>query len=301
MKNLSGNTLYKNEKRAERFLYKLRELSPFELINGSQIILKPSEAVVNAIINKESVAKLLLYDTNNNAYRFKDLAKTSEFGGRGSGTYKEDLALDSLIAQIDAAKINNKASSIPLLINSVMYEVATAESTSGCPKSDFHLLDTSGAEVVWISHKDGSTPKSFQQWGGVSLTREPTIANHEETLQFIIDLKATYPNGIPPKTTVYRYIDDNNLKMKSVYGNGFGNNLGQQNVTILLQGNVKLDAEDDSFKLDATHVHYNGDSVDGNGYDPVLMATYKGDRSNSGVIGTRISISPIGGRNGHKF
>ena len=35
--------------------------------------------------------------------------------------------------------------------------------------------------------------------------------------------------------------------------------------------------------------------------ESVLMAIYKGDRSDAGVKGTRIVISPIGGRKGVSF
>jgi hypothetical protein len=53
--------------------------------------------------------------------------------------------------------------------------------------------------------------------------------------------------------------------------------------------------------LTANHVHLNGESVDAGGFEPVLMAIYKGDRSDAGVRGTRIVISPIGGRSGDPF
>jgi hypothetical protein len=70
---------------------------------------------------------------------------------------------------------------------------------------------------------------------------------------------------------------------------------------MLLQGPVKLVKKGKHYELSANHVHYNGDSVDGDGYDPVLMAIYKGDRSDAGVKGTRIVISPVGGRKGIEY
>ena len=172
---------------------------------------------------------------------------------------------------------------------------------SGTPKSDFHLLDIKGNEVVWISHKDGRGPKDFQQWGGISERKEPLIFNHKETKKFITDLKAAYPRGLPNATSLYRKIKDKQLKMLSVYGNNFGKALGQQNVTMLLQGPVVLEKSGAVYTITANHVHYNGDSVDADGFEPVFMAIYKGDRSDTGVKGTRIVIMPILGRKATEF
>ena len=299
MANLAGNTLYKREGRVELFLSKLCNNSPFELMDGSSIVLESRDIIINTLTNKIPLGRLSLTDINGNTYKFSDLKKTEEFGKRGSGTYKEDLALDSLIGQIDKIKKLSNISSIKLSVNSVIYDIVNAESTTGCPKSDFHLLDSENKDVVWISHKDGTKPKHFQQWGGISSSREPLIYNHGETQQFIHDLKMEYPEGLPPKTTVYRHIEDATLKMLSVYGNKYGSDLGPQNVTMLLQGSIELAMKDsDTYELNAAHVHYNGDSVDSDNYEPVFMAIYKGDRSNSGVIGTRLGISPIGSRTG---
>ena len=64
---------------------------------------------------------------------------------------------------------------------------------------------------------------------------------------------------------------------------------------------MRLNKIGSNYQLSSNHVHYNGDSVDGQGYDPVLMAIYKGDRSDAGVKGTRIVISPVGGRKGKEY
>jgi alanine-alpha-ketoisovalerate/valine-pyruvate aminotransferase len=181
-----------------------------------------------------------------------------------------------------------------------MYDVFDVVSTPGTPKSDFHLIDIDGKEIAWISHKDGRTAKDFQQWGGISQSKEPIIYSNEEVQAFIKDLKSNYPDGLPPATTLYRKIKNNKLKMLSVYGNNFGSALGQQNVTILLQGDIKLVKRNFSYELSSNNVHFNGDSIIGD-FEPVLMAIHKGDRSDAGVKKTRIVISPIGGRKGKEF
>jgi hypothetical protein len=90
--------------------------------------------------------------------------------------------------------------------------------------------------------------------------------------------------------------------MLSVYGNQYtSNKLGAQNVSVLLQGPVGIKGSGNFYTFTANHVHFNGDSVDSGGFEPVLMAIYKGDRSDAGVKGTRIVISPISGRKGTEF
>jgi hypothetical protein len=303
MSNLAGKELYKYDWRAEVFLKKLKNSEAFELENGKKVVFIPAKDVINTITKRLPTSAIRLLDGKGNTYSLKDIAKNSEFGGRGSGggTVKEDRELASLIEQIDAAKSDMASATIKIKVGNKTYDVYGAASTAGTPKSDFHLLDIDGKEIVWLSHKDGSKAKDFQQWGGISSAKEPTIFAHKETQKFISDLKKDYPDGLPPATTLYRKIKDDKLKMLSVYGNKYGGKLGQQNVSMLLQGPVKLVKKGKHYELSANHVHYNGDSVDGDGYDPVLMAIYKGDRSDAGVKGTRIVISPVGGRKGIEY
>ena len=84
-------------------------------------------------------------------------------------------------------------------------------STPGTPKSDFHLVDINGNEIVWISHKDGKTAKDFQQWGGISQAKEPSVYSNEEVQTFVKDLKTAYPNGLPRETTLFRKIKNKQL------------------------------------------------------------------------------------------
>lgn len=232
------------------------------------------------------------------------LVKNAEFGGKGSGgsLQAESKAIGELQEAIEEAIKQNKGPIKVKCGTHVYSDIVGVEKTNGTPKSDFHLIDCNGNAVVWISHKDGRGPKDFQQWGGISQRSEPTIFSHKETQSFINDLKKFYPNGLPPATTLYRRISDTTLKMLSVYGNQYpSGRLGEQNVTVLLQGPPGVKKSGSSYVLTANHVHYNGDSVDDGGFEPVLMAIYKGDRSDAGVKGTRIVISPIMGRKGTEW
>jgi hypothetical protein len=284
--NLGGSELYKYDWRIEVFLKKYTTRQEFELINSKKVIFIIQNDIISAVSKKSPTTNLRLIDIHGNTYKFSDLKKNKDFGGKGegSGTIKEDRA----------------TSTIKISIDNRIYDTFDVVSTPGTPKSDFHLIDIDGKEIAWISHKDGRTAKDFQQWGGISQTKEPTVYNDKEVQAFIKDLKINYPDGLPQATTLYRKIKNNNLKMLSIYGNKFGNNLGQQNVTLLLQGDITLVKKTFYYELNANHVHYNGDAIIGD-FEPVLMAIHKGDRSDAGIKKTRIVISPIGGRKGKEF
>jgi len=300
--NLGGRELYKYDWRVEVFLKKYQNKDMFELINSNKVIFIPQKEIIEAIKKRQTTTNIKLITIDGISYKFSDLKKNKEFGGKGegAGTLKEDRELLSLKKQINDAKIKEASSTIFLKIKNIKYEVFDAFSTPGTPKSDFHLIDIHGNEIVWISHKDGKTAKDFQQWGGISQSKEPSIYSNEEVQSFIKDLKISYPDGLPRETTLFRKIKSKQLKMLAVYGNRYGNSLGQQNVTILLQGEVKLQKQNSNYTLTAYNVHYNGDDITET-FEPVLMAIYKGDRSDAGVKGTRIVISPIGGRKGKEF
>ena len=187
--------------------------------------------------------------------------------------------------------------SIKIKISDEIYNINYAASTVGTPKSDFHLIDIDGKETVWISHKDGKTPKDFQQWGGLSEKKEPVINKHKESQAFINDIKTKeYPNNdFPRATTLAREIEDHKLKNMSIYGNDFGKQFGRQNVTLLLQGNIKLVQSVEHFVLESFHTHLNGEKMSPE-FEPVFLAIYKGDRSDFGIKGVRVVIAPRGSR-----
>lgn len=307
MANLSAAELLKpgREYRTAVIIRKMNDGEKFELSNGKTVQFKNSKQIIDILKtnNAAAINSIKFLGIDDKIYKLSDIKKNAEFGGKGdrAGVIKEDMALKSLNDQLNSIKKNISKSFVPMNINGKIHKVIRAESTSGTPKSDFHLIDIDGKECVWISHKDGKSPKDFQQWGGISQRIEPLIFGHPETQKFIKDLKAIYPKGLPSATSLRRKIKDKKLKMLSVYGNKFGSMLGQQNVSILLQGNVEVISAGSEYKLKANHVHYNGESVDGNGFDPSLLAVFKGDRSDAGIKGTRITIAPYDGRKAEDF
>ena len=216
-------------------------------------------------------------------------------GSGVGGTAKEDAQLKSLQKQIEAALADDDVIEIRVKIAGKYYNVAGAETTPGTPKSDFHLLDSKGKEVVWISHKDGSRASHFQQWSGLSRSKEKDIHDHNETKKFVDDVKQNVGDEIPRATTLSRQIVDKKLSNMAVYGNKFGGEFQKNNVTIMLQGPVKLVKRKNFYELTSNHTAVNGEEMT-NGYEPYFMAMYKGDRSNFGVKGARFAIQPKASR-----
>jgi hypothetical protein len=303
MANLSGGEIYKYPFRVEVFIQKYETKNPFTLVSGKNVVLVKDNSIIKALKEQKAVSTLDLLGVDGNTYKFKDILKSGEFGGKGAGgsTIKEDRELMSLRNRLEEIKKETKSATVPIKIGNNTYHAEGTESTPGTPKSDFHLLDRDGKEIVWISHKDGRNPKDFQQWGGISQRKEPKIFNHPETQKFINDLKEMYPDGLPRATSLYRKIKDKKLKMLSVYGNEYGGRLSRQNCTILIQGPVNLVKKNKVCVFESNHIHVNGESVDSGGFEPVFMAIYKGDRSDAGVKGTRIVIMPIEGRKAKQF
>lgn len=173
--------------------------------------------------------------------------------------------------------------------------IVEVNKTAGTPKSDFHLADEQGRPLVHISHKKGSTPRDFQQWGGVT---EQKILNHPEVQKFGEMCRALYGTSIPNGASAYIPIKDKNLKMMAVFGVNFDKgSIDPNKVDVLLQGDPGLKMiKDGVYELTATgHVHYHGDVPDG-GFEPVLAMIYKGDRDQLGIKGARASIYPANGR-----
>lgn len=302
MSSMTPAEFLKYDWRMKKFIEKYEKNDVFTLIDGTKttFIFDPLVLQQFKSGNAKTMSNIRLQSTDGRNYKLSDLGKTKEdFGGRGagSGTAKEDMALRDLLQQMEKIKVQTDSDTVKIKVGRQVYEVFSFVSTPGTPKSDFHAVDEKGNELFWISHKDGKNPRDFQQWGGISKKSEPKIHNHPEVQLFVADLKREYPQGLPKATTLYRKIKDNRLKMMSVYGNEYGGSTSRQNVSVMLQGPIGLKKQSgDIYQFTSNHVHYNGESVDSGGFEPVLTAIYKGDRSDAGVKGTRIVIMPIQGR-----
>lgn len=298
MANLSAAQLLKYDWRVEVFLKKYKDGDLFETTTEKvKLVYDDDNAEILKKRVQQELSKLRFRDAKNKEYRLTSFVKTKEFGGKGadSGVRIENIELKSLIKQIDEIKKKTAKADVPFRVGRKTYNVFTAVKTPGSPKSDIHLIDQNNREIVWISHKDGSRPTDIQQWGGMSERAEPKIFAQTETQNFIKEVRSQFGIIMPRATTVARKISSSLLKKMSVYGNQFGQALGRQNVSILLQGPIKVKKVGNFYELDANNVHLNGDEITG-GFEPVFMAMYKGDRSNFGIRGARFVIQSLESR-----
>lgn len=219
--------------------------------------------------------------------------------GKTGGLDVEQAAIESLTNAINGALCQAGEPITIKMPHRTVSGIVGVEKTAGTPKQDFHLVDENDRPVVFISHKKGSKPNDFQQWGGMT---EKEIAAHKEVIQFALECRASPHVGqkIPQGMSVYKKIKSNDLKMMQVFGvNSLRQNGNDINsVDVLIQGDpgVKF-ISGVTFELTGTgHIHYYGDIPSG-GFEPVLACIYKGDRDQFGIKGARFSIYPFAGRN----
>lgn len=307
MANLSASELLKYDWRIDKFISKYKNGEAFELSGGQKVKLAYSDAILNALKTKKNaiLSKIEFVNSRSKSIKYKLTAfkKNEEFGGKaagkGAGVDIEMREIDSINKQIADITSKTGEKSIPVKIKTKTYNVAKCHKTPGVPKSDFYLTDPDGNEIAWISHKEGSSAKDFQQWGGMT---EKIIQEHPEVQKFIKQIQEMFPDGITRATTIAKYIKDPNLKKYAVYGvdYGVGHAMGRQNVSLVLQGAVKISKVGHRYVFGANHAHENGEDITGP-FEPVLMAMYKGDRSNFGVQGARFGIQPAQSRNVTKW
>ena len=215
--------------------------------------------------------------------------------GKTSGLDVESAAIKSLQEALIKARIASGGSINIKIKNKTIKDCYDVEKTNGTPKSDFHIVNSLGEPVIFISHKKGSRPNDFQQWSGMT---EDEILKQDEIQTFITECQAIFGKKIPPGTSIYKKIKKDKLKMMSVFGVDYGKQSGVNNVDVLIQGDpgLKKAGPNNLWELTATgNIHYNGDLPHG-GFDPVLTMIYKGDRDQFNIKGARASIYPIAGR-----
>lgn len=220
-----------------------------------------------------------------------DFLKTPEFGGKGagSGTVAEDRALTEFRSELEKAM---KAVGLPYVeikINGRVVRVVDAGQPKGTPKADFFLTNEKGEQVAWISHKDGSSAKDFQQWGGITELSKK-YPNHPEIESFVEAVRKDSDGAMDGKKSYARDIKDAKLIRAAVYGVDYGGAPGLQNVDVLLQGQIKLTKSGKYYVFSSRHTMVNGEMPQG-GY-MARFFTRKGDRDNFGIKNSRFMVAP---------
>ena len=192
----------------------------FMLVEGNGKKVKIDPAVANTLKSISDLSQyqqgqsIILPTTLNGQVRLTQLFKDSAFSGRSQNTTAaEDAEVRSIRTKLEEIKNKTGSDFVTLKIGKNFYQVVNVESTPGTPKSDFHFRDVTGRMVGFVSHKDGSSATSIQQWGGITMRGEPMLAAHPETQAFVQTCQSMFGNRMPPATTVARMIQDNRLKM----------------------------------------------------------------------------------------
>ena len=236
--------------------------------------------------------------TGSSSIRLSQLFKDDAFKTRtGNPTAKEEEQIKLVREQLEKIKQKIGSDFVKLRVGKNTYEVTEVEKTPGTPKSDMNFIGRNGVRLGFCSLKDGATAGAIQQWGGASVSREPLIAAHPEVTAFVQAARKMFPKEIPQGTTVAREISDQKLRMQGIYGSGYGGSLGVNNVDVLLQGSVKINSINSTeFQITGSAMtHSNGSTLPPE-YQPVLMAIYKGDRSDYGIKNARINLYSKSGR-----
>ena len=265
----------------QKFAYQLKSLADLEKFKD----------------NRNSVV-LPTGSTGSSSIRLSQLYKDNLFKTRtGNPKAKEEEQIKLVREQLEKIKEKIGSDFIKLRVGNNTYEVTDVESTPGTPKSDMNFIGRNGVRLGFCSLKDGATAGAIQQWGGASVSREPLIASHPEVTAFVEAARKMFPKEIPQGTTVAREITDQKLRMQGIYGSGYGGSIGVNNVDVLLQGTVKINAINvTEYKITGSAMtHSNGSTLPPE-YQPVLMAIYKGDRSDYGIKNARINLYSKSGR-----
>ena len=277
---------------------KINKNLPFNLTNGESVTLQFIKPEYQEIFEKSDLEKIkqlspksinsfkFFKDENGKEYSFSDLLKDQDFGGKakGSTTSIETIAMSNLNSKLEQNGPTN------IKIGDVIYKnIISTKNTPGMPKSDFELVDENGKSVIFISHKDGSTAKDFQQYGGVS-----DFKSEFEVLDFLEAVKKEIGGNEMTRGGGYkRKVKNKDIILKSVYGINYGSSeYGINNVQIVCQGEINLiKIEDNIFTLKSNHDLLNG-TIPTEGYTPYFMATFRSDRNDLGIKNSRFGIYP---------
>ena len=137
------------------------------------------------------------------------------------------------------AKLGNSAP-VDVVIKGTLYQdiIGMVPGPFG-HKADFIGVDKDGNGQFFISHKDGTNSKSFQQYSGISSVAGKSIYDHKEVQEFRKQIAEKNREDFYNKG-YYKKIEDSTLKQRAVFGKDFNhgkNNLSSNNINLFAQGN----------------------------------------------------------------
>ena len=284
--------------RIQTFLDKIRDGETFLTTKGLVKINKSQYSEIAAQMPASGYSADLKAKNDKNAVITvkypAEFFKTPEFGGKGVGfgTAAEDAYLGRFRKELEEVLKKENQPAIKMRVGGRLVMVSGIESTPGTPKSDFHLLGPKGEEVAWLSHKAGSKPTDFQQYGGLSAS---VFSKNKEVKSFMKAVLTKYPNGLDRGQGVYRPVKDNTVIQQSVWGVGWTQNgkRGRDNVDEFHQGVMTLVKRNNIYAISSSHQGKNGDKLDGNGYEAIFYARFTTDRG-ANIAGVFLPRARVG-------
>lgn len=280
--------------RVDVFLDKIKDGEEFLTTKGLIKLDKDQMKDLDVEMRKGGFSKTLKAGSKTVKYP-SEFFKTPEFGGKGVGfgTQAEDRELSKLRTGIEDAMQKDGVSFLPMKVGNRIVKVVGVTSTAGTPKSDFHLVDGDNNAVAWISHKDGSKPSDFQQYGGLSAR---VFAGNAEVQKFMKDLKKMFPDGLTTGTSVFRIAKDQNVIRQSVWGVDWKSKTsprGKNNVDEFHQGAMTVKKSGSNYIITSNHSDTNGSIPKDRGYEAIYFARYTSDRG-ARVAGEFVGNARVG-------
>jgi hypothetical protein len=284
--------------RIQVFLDKIKEGKPFLTKKGEIVLDKDLARLIKTQITKSGFSMDMLgklKGRNTTVNYPKDFYKTPELGGKGtgSGTAAEDRHLAMFRKKLEEVLTKSKTSTIKMKVGGRVVTVAGIESTSGTPKSDFHLIDKDGKQVAWISHKDGTKASQFQQYGGLTKEFNTHYSKSKDVMNFLNDVKKLRPKGLQRNDSLWRYVKDKQVAKYTIWGPDYGKSRGINNVDEFHQGEMMLVKAGAMYEIHSLHKEINGAVPKNAGpgdYTPIYVARFTSDRGGLGIDFARIGV-----------
>jgi hypothetical protein len=296
MSNLTISELLKYKWRADRFIEKYKNEEKFVLVGGQKVGLVFSEATYALLQGRRYIDynKIEFVDKNvkTRKYKFHSFRKTEEFGGverlPSLGIDNSKREVNSINNQFNIIRSKSGEKAVPIRFRNKTYMVYTAVLSDN---STIDLCDENNEPLLYISYRDGDTPRKFGMWCDDLSNQE--INKFTEVRSFITAVQSKFQNGMTPQDrSVACRIREDALEKVSVYGPDYGGKISKNNISYIAQGRIQINPDGSGFVVSSNRIYENGDSVVG-GYTPILIAQYQDKASDFGVPNCRMSIQPL--------
>lgn len=301
---LSAYELKKRDWRLPLIIKKINDSKPFLLMNGNEVKVRKEKTLLNmlSLIQETGNYKMMndveFTTTDYKKFGITDMAKSTEFGGKGegSGTVAEDRALLNFRELIQEECRKKATPYIKIKIGNRTVNVKDIQKVKeGMPKADWEAIDEDNNPVAYFSHKDGRTAKDFQQYGGL-VELDKKFPNNKEILAFTNKVKNITGGEMKSGQSFESdLIKDKKLILATVYGIDYDKSFpSTQNVDMFIQGTVKLTDRNKNYIIESNHTGYKGEIPTGD-YAVNLFVRYDTSRTNFDVKKARFMTKAVVG------